>query len=963
MFIFLSAVNHAAANEWKMTIPDYCWSVIKKSEYVINKDSEEFSKLDQSKLIEADPRRNWVWNWESISNMIHSGINQASECQREVFVASRKDLMSYWKDQLSMSCSKGELRQIRYKQGRASSNCEAAFGKVTAISMMNIYYQSKSLEEYRCKRSDGGLLSRIRPLTKPSIAILEDEELEVYEIIPPKPKANPCFGELTCDDKILMAGMINRLEKADSDEERLELYQMASAAIKDQGKEASMHRINQYLQAKSAEISAKENFDNNQESILRKLNAHPFIQRDFQDLGQKVKEVRKIVDDLRDEIEGRGLVANSFFGAARKFGLSPNLQTDYEQKLSNYIRLQEELDAIKMKIKRDYKDFLNSPEVSDSIGANEKGKMIRNFSTFIGDFTAPLNKGLEEHYDEAIGAQGAMTKVAESLMALEITLIGAWVPVGKKAVMGCGVNLLSSEVKDVVSSVVDAYSESDSSSFWCSYTRKGRDAVDKGIASKEKAFDCGIGAAMGLVLPPILSGKGRLATGGKVIAGGAFAGGLATQGIEATLNFIESDEELSKGNTEVANCKFNKAAKEVSGIAVDILSMSAENKIAGMGAQQNLKRKMTVGSESLRERSFLKLKRERLSPMAETIGDNFQLTRRNTRPTQVEFPSADRMGANEFGFKSQAEIKVEGFEARLRDDQELKQIMIAREHGKVDWDTGTYTDNLGRTKEISDEHNGLISDFINARADLPVVKSDAIIFDLKVGKTNIEVVFPSDPNGVIDEKKLQVIEKALRESPVSLFDGVDQVLVNPKDAQVDRIGVILGGLHASKAEGTSKGRLVNIFPAGLQTKDNRLIGTVIHEMGHTKSTSIFGSTDPGELWAKAIADDNKGSITRYGGKNNDEDFAEAIRMYVETRGGIADFQYREKYKNRFEIIDQIFGLNIKKNKPRTEKKMEAIIQAGLDKMNLHLSVQGSKGANNISSVFVGDNIFVFEDEE
>ena len=148
-----------------------------------------------------------------------------------------------------------------------------------------------------------------------------------------------------------------------------------------------------------------------------------------------------------------------------------------------------------------------------------------------------------------------------------------------------------------------------------------------------------------------------------------------------------------------------------------------------------------------------------------------------------------------------------------------------------------------------------------------------------MGDNNIEVVFPSDSNGLIDKEKFKVIKRALQESPADLFSGVDQILINPKGFQGDRISAILGGSYSSKAEGTSIGRLVNIFPAGLETKDDRLIGTVIHEMGHTKATEIFGGTDPGQVWANKMNADGKRSITKYGGKNHDEDFAEAIRMH------------------------------------------------------------------------------------
>ena len=130
---------------------------------------------------------------------------------------------------------------------------------------MSLIYQSKALESYRCKRTNVGLLNQIELLSKPGLDILNDQDPEVYEIEPPKPKANECFEDLTCDDKILTASLINKLAKAESDEERLILYQKASEKLAKSGNQASMIRIDNFLKAKSAEISAKKKFEDNKE--------------------------------------------------------------------------------------------------------------------------------------------------------------------------------------------------------------------------------------------------------------------------------------------------------------------------------------------------------------------------------------------------------------------------------------------------------------------------------------------------------------------------------------------------------------------------------------------------------------------------------------------------------------------------------------------------------------------------
>ena len=85
-----------------------------------------------------------------------------------------------------------------------------------------------------------------------------------------------------------------------------------------------------------------------------------------------------------------------------------------------------------------------------------------------------------------------------------------------------------------------------------------------------------------------------------------------------------------------------------------------------------------------------------------------------------------------------------------------------------------------------------------------------------------------------------------------------------------------------------------------------------------------------------------------------------LECIAETKG-LADFKYRQNYGNRFKLIDQILGVNY--DEASTKEAMDALIQAGLDNLNLQLGISASKGVNGVASVLCGDDLYLFEDDE
>ena len=86
-----------------------------------------------------------------------------------------------------------------------------------------------------------------------------------------------------------------------------------------------------------------------------------------------------------------------------------------------------------------------------------------------------------------------------------------------------------------------------------------------------------------------------------------------------------------------------------------------------------------------------------------------------------------------------------------------------------------------------------------------------------------------------------------------------------------------------------------------------------HELGHVFHWNKFSRLEPEKNWLDAIKKDGT-SVSKYGDTNSAEDFAEAMRVYIQTDGGTKDPQVMKDFANRFEILDKLMKQSIK-NEP------------------------------------------------
>ena len=97
-----------------------------------------------------------------------------------------------------------------------------------------------------------------------------------------------------------------------------------------------------------------------------------------------------------------------------------------------------------------------------------------------------------------------------------------------------------------------------------------------------------------------------------------------------------------------------------------------------------------------------------------------------------------------------------------------------------------------------------------------------------------------------------------------------------------------------------------------------LIYRMRHKLGHVMAYHRYGELTSDQRWHDAIAQDNE-SVSQYGDVNMAEDFAEAMRVYLETNAGLNHPDIAKKYSHRFAILDEVVGLDSSERKRISER--------------------------------------------
>ena len=152
--------------------------------------------------------------------------------------------------------------------------------------------------------------------------------------------------------------------------------------------------------------------------------------------------------------------------------------------------------------------------------------------------------------------------------------------------------------------------------------------------------------------------------------------------------------------------------------------------------------------------------------------------------------------------------------------------------------------------------------------------------------------------------ELKTMESVLKKLPSVILQKVDRIKVY--SPSFDWPVWVMAGASPSRGGGY-------IFippPKILKRQNSLLLQTFQHEFGHIMAFTHYGSIDgiPDQHWLKAIEADGN-DISPQGREDLGEDFAEAMRVYLATEGGLQDPYQRQIFHHRFKILDQILKVD------------------------------------------------------
>ena len=165
--------------------------------------------------------------------------------------------------------------------------------------------------------------------------------------------------------------------------------------------------------------------------------------------------------------------------------------------------------------------------------------------------------------------------------------------------------------------------------------------------------------------------------------------------------------------------------------------------------------------------------------------------------------------------------------------------------------------------------------------------------------TIFTLVIPVKKNNPVD-KLVEKMEKVLSQLPGNSLKSVKTIVLNPH---------IKRSLTGPESEITDNMRRIQLAPIRYKSPYlSNILWTMRHELGHTTAIHRRGEFTPDRAYIDAIKKDNN-SVSWYGDSNNREDFAEAMRVYIETDGGVKNPELLRRYTNRFRVLDEIMQLD------------------------------------------------------
>ncbi len=229
--------------------------------------------------------------------------------------------------------------------------------------------------------------------------------------------------------------------------------------------------------------------------------------------------------------------------------------------------------------------------------------------------------------------------------------------------------------------------------------------------------------------------------------------------------------------------------------------------------------------------------------------------------------------------------------------------------------------------KIAGEERPIITEFPFSRVDphsfgedyLAPARQYRVLFSHRGRPAQLRLVVPvsledQDFSQLIRRLKfnqLHRIEQVLKQFPSVILQEIDTIYFVPRhywneSTYTFRIDVPMSA-SAQTDENFSKAS-IEIYPSSQIMPKFMFKQSLQHELGHVMAWANYQNFTPDRRWTEAIDADER-PVSSYGQTHTAEDFAEAVRMYLASEGGLKNTLYRIKFRHRFAILDEILEVD------------------------------------------------------
>ena len=232
-------------------------------------------------------------------------------------------------------------------------------------------------------------------------------------------------------------------------------------------------------------------------------------------------------------------------------------------------------------------------------------------------------------------------------------------------------------------------------------------------------------------------------------------------------------------------------------------------------------------------------------------------------------------------------------------------------------------------------------------------------------RKRLYLAIPAQKSGKANMKLFNKIKVVISELPERALRDLDDISIEPYRSRWDdqwakdydiknfRSEAVAGFSDAKKTS-----TMISIFPAGIKFRlKSSVLTTMNHELGHIVAAKKYGSTKPDQKWVDAARHDGR-KVSDYGEVSYDEDFAEAMALYIKTDGGVKNPKILEKLSHRFKILDEIMKMDT-----QARKQIADEFKLKMARRKIFWTTASGTSLGGLTSFFAGDQGVIFDEPQ